>query len=75
MKTQPKSPIVIVTAVILGFSALAVARGADRLVPEGTVPSSRTSDAAAAPLCPPSACTIVFKTETGGPPSRIVHVD
>lgn len=74
MKTQPKSPIVVVTAVLLGFSALAVARGADRVVPEGTVPSSR-SNAAAEPLCPPSACTIVFKTETGGPPSRIVHVD
>ena len=75
MKTQPNSPIVVAIALLLGFTALAVARDGARVTPEGRSAAVRTRDAGASPLCPPSACTIVFKTESGGPPSRVVHIE
>lgn len=75
MKTQSKSLIAIATATLVCVSALAVARGADRIAPESFVPTFQSRDLVTSELCPPSACSIVFKTEEGGPPSTVVHVD
>lgn len=75
MKTRSRSLIVIVTAAFVGISALAVARGADRITPESFVPTFQSRGSTESRLCPPAACSVVYKTETGGPPSKVVHVD
>lgn len=75
MKTRSKSLFGIVVAAVVGVSALAVAREADRIAPESFVPMFKPRQLATNDLCPPSACSIVFKTEQGGPPSTVVQVD
>lgn len=75
MKTQSKSLIAIATATFVGVSALAVARGADRITPDGFVPTFQSRSVVVGGICPPNACSVVFKTATGGPPSKVFHVD
>ncbi|NLH81228.1 MAG: hypothetical protein GX458_10365 [Phyllobacteriaceae bacterium] len=73
MMTRPKSIALLAALAVLGVSALAVARDETPMPGDRTASlsrSARTPDA-----CPPSACTIVFKTDKDGPPSRLVAVD
>lgn len=75
MKTPSKSLFGMFAATVVGISALAVAHEADRIAPESFVPTLQSRQLATGELCPPSACSIVFKTEEGGPPSTVVHID
>ncbi len=75
MKTQSKSLFGIVVAAFIGVSALGVAHEVDRIAPESFVPTLQSRQLATGVTCPPSACSIVFKTEEGGPPSTVVHID
>lgn len=72
---QPKWKMIVACtgAAFLGASALAVA--ADGGLDPFTAPAAR-SDVRPADTepCPPEACSIVFKTAPGGPPSAIVDM-
>jgi hypothetical protein len=60
-------------AALLGASALAVASDGDLpLFRDQEAAAVRDIRAADAEPCPPGACTIVFKTAAGGPPSLML---
>lgn len=60
-------------AALLGASALAVASDGDLpLFRDQEAAAVRDIRAADAEPCPPGACTIVFKTAPGGPPSLML---
>lgn len=70
MKTISKSIALLSAVAVIGVSALAVARDGASTPGDRPMASLETPDS-----CPPSACTIVFKTEKDGPPSTLVAVD
>lgn len=70
MKTMSKSIALLSAVAVIGVSALAVARDESPMPGDRTQSFTGTTDS-----CPPSACTIVFKTDRDGPPSAIVAVD
>lgn len=70
MQTTPKSIALLVGLAVLGASAYATARDETPMPGDHVVAMRTTPDS-----CPPSACTIVFKTDKNGPPSRLVAVD
>lgn len=70
MMTRPKSIALLAALAVLGVSALAVARDETPMPGDRAVSTLRTPDS-----CPPSACTIVYKTDKDGPPSRVTAVD
>lgn len=71
---QPKWKRILASAgaALLGASVLAVA--ADELGFRDEAVVLRNAGPADAEPCPPDACTIVLKTEAGGPPSRLLDV-
>ena len=70
MMMRMKSLALLSALALVGVSALAVARDGS------TTPGDRSGAFARTPdSCPPAACTIVFKTPKGGPPSTLVAVD
>lgn len=70
MKRLTKSIALLSALAVVGVSALAVARD------EAPTPGDRSlSFLTQQDSCPPSACTLVYKTEKDGPPSRLVTVD
>lgn len=70
MKTIPKSIALVSALAVVGASALAVARD------EVPTPGDRLATFfGVGEACPPLACTIVYKTDKNGPPSRLVAVD
>jgi len=70
MMTRPKSIALLAALAVLGVSALAVARDETPMPGDRAFSAPRTPDS-----CPPSACTIVYKTDKDGPPSRMPAVD
>lgn len=71
MKPKWNKILAATGAALLGASALAVASDSG-FTPEQVTVASRNIRPADAEPCPPDACTIVFKTENGGPPSRVL---
>lgn len=69
MMTNRKAIALLSALVVTGASALAVARD------QASAPGDLLRVAATPDSCPPSACTIVVKTDRHGPPSRLVAVD
>lgn len=70
MQRLTKSIALLSALAVVGVSALAVARD------EAPMPGDRALSFVTTPdSCPPSACTVVYKTEKDGPPSRLVSVD
>lgn len=69
MKRLTKSIALLSALAVVGVSALAVARD------EAPMPGDRAQAFLTPDSCPPSACTVVYKTEKDGPPSRLVMVD
>ena len=67
MTTIIRSVALLSAIALFGASALAFARDQNPISADRTVSASRTIA-----ICPPNACTIVVKTERGGPPSRMV---
>ncbi|TBW40383.1 hypothetical protein EYW49_04150 [Siculibacillus lacustris] len=74
MKTQGKLVSGVSMAIVVGLSAYAFAAEPQRptVVAQLLPPIAVVDDADA--ICPPQACTIVFKTERGGPPSARIDV-
>lgn len=72
---QPKWKMIVACtgAALLGASALAVAADGN-LDPFETGAAHRDVRSADAEPCPPEACSIVFKTAPGGPPSPVVDM-
>lgn len=70
MNRTKKSVALLSALAVVGVSALAVARDEAPMPGDHAVSFLRTIDS-----CPPSACTIVWKTGKGGPPSTVVAVD
>lgn len=72
---QPKWKMIAACtgAALLGASALAVAADGGR-GPSETEAAYRNTASADAEPCPPDACSIVFKTATGGPPSPVIDL-
>jgi hypothetical protein len=70
MKRLTKSIALLSAFAVVGVSALAVARDGGPTPGDRSLPFASTPDS-----CPPSACTVVFKTERDGPPSRLVAFD
>ncbi len=70
MTTRPHSIALLAALAVLGVTALAVARDGTPMPGDRAAFALRTPDS-----CPPSACTIVYKTDKDGPPSRLVAVD
>ena len=70
MNKTKKSVALLSALAVVGVSALAVARDEAPMPGDRNGSSFRTVDS-----CPPSACTIVWKTDKGGPPSTVVAVD
>lgn len=70
MLTISRSVALLSAFAVLGVSALAVARDVTPISGDRTASASHVLD-----TCPPSACTIVMKTDRGGPPSRLVAVE
>ncbi|MCE1236163.1 MAG: hypothetical protein LWW93_07370 [Hyphomicrobiales bacterium] len=69
MVTNRKTIAFLSALVVTGASALAVARD------QASTPGDLVQVATTPDSCPPSACTIVVKTDRRGPPSRLVAVD
>lgn len=69
MMTNRKSIALLSALVVTGASALAVARD------QASTPGDLTRVGMTPDSCPPSACTIVVKTDRNGPPSQLVAVD
>ena len=70
MKRLSRSIALLSALAVVGVSALAVARDEAQMPGDRNLPFLSTPDS-----CPPSACTVVFKTEKDGPPSRLLAVD
>mgnify|MGYP001765342832 CR=1 FL=1 len=70
MTTISRSVALLSAIALFGASAWASTRDQSPISADRTVSAYRSID-----LCPPSACTIVMKTEKGGPPSRIVKLE